>query len=169
MLKTGIIKPVQEATPGINSFMLVEGKDMLGNLKLHTGIDSNNFKKAVVREPYHFKTLEDIPHLIAVSCIMTVCDCRKGYLHHELDEASSFLTTFNTELGEFQYIIMPLGITVAGDIFQWQLDQYFGHIKIVIFIAGDIMVVTSVTDSLIQNMFQLQKTSFQALWALHQV
>ena len=27
MLKAGIIKPVQEATPWINSFMLVEGKD----------------------------------------------------------------------------------------------------------------------------------------------
>ena len=28
--------------------------------------------------------------------------------------------------------------------------------------------ITSGTDSLIQNMFWLQKTSFQALWALHQ-
>ena len=33
MLKAGIIKPVQEATPQINSFVLVAGKDKLGNLK----------------------------------------------------------------------------------------------------------------------------------------
>ena len=78
MLKVGIIKPVQEATPWINSFMLVEGKDKLGNLKLHICLNPTNLNKAVVREPYHFKTPEDITHLIADSCIMTVCDCKKG-------------------------------------------------------------------------------------------
>ena len=43
---------------------------------------------------------------------------QKGYWHQELDEASSFLTTFNTDLGRLQYTIMPFGITVAGDVFQ---------------------------------------------------
>ena len=72
---------------------------------------------------------------------MTVCDCKKGYWHQKLDEASSFLTTFNTELGRFRYIVMPFGITVTGDVFQQKLDQCFGHIKNVIVIADDIMVV----------------------------
>ena len=62
------------------------------------------------------------------------------YWHQELDEASSFLTTFNMELGRFQCTVMPFGITVAGDVFQWKLDQCFGHIKIII-IANDIMVL----------------------------
>ena len=141
MLKAGIIKPVQEASPSINSFMLVEGKDKLGNLKLHICLDPTNLNKAIVREPYHFKIPEDIAHLIANSCIMTVCDCKKGYWHQELDEASSFLTTFNTKLGRFLYTVMPFGITVAGDVFQQKLHQCFGHIKNVIVIANDIMVV----------------------------
>ena len=34
MLQAGIIKPVKEATLWINSFILVEGKDKSGNLKL---------------------------------------------------------------------------------------------------------------------------------------
>ena len=59
--------------------------------------DPMNLNKAIVHEPYHFKTLEDIAHLITGSCIMMVCDCKRGYWHQELDEASSFLTTFNTE------------------------------------------------------------------------
>ena len=49
---------------------------------------------------------------------MTVCDCKKGYWHQELDEASSYLSTFNTELGRFRYMVMQLGITVTGDAFQ---------------------------------------------------
>ena len=72
---------------------------------------------------------------------MTVCDCKKGYWHQKLDEASSYLTTFNTEFGRYQYTVMPFGITVAEDVFQRKLNQYFGKINNVIIIADDIMVV----------------------------
>ena len=92
MLQAGITKPVKEATLWINSFVLVEGKDKLGNPKLHICLDLMNLNKVIVCEPYHFKTLEDITHLITNSCVMTVCDCKKGFWHQELDEASSFLT-----------------------------------------------------------------------------
>ena len=118
MLQASIIRPVKEATPWINSFILVEGKDKSGNPKLCICLDLTNLNKAVIHELYHFKTLEDIAHLIANSCIMMECNCKKGYWHQELDEASSFLTTFNTEFGRFWYTVMPFGITIAGDIFQ---------------------------------------------------
>ena len=94
-----------------------------------------------MREPYHFKTPEDIAYMLADACIMSVCDCKKGYWHQNLDEASSFLTTFNTELGIFRYTVMPFVATVAGDVFQHKLDQCFGHLKNVIGIADDIMIV----------------------------
>ena len=127
--------------PWINSFVLVEWKDKLGNLKLRICLDLTHLKKVIVREPYHIKTQDDIAHLLADACIMSVCDCKKGYWHQEHDEASSFLTTFNTELGRFRYTMMPFGATVAGDVFQCNLDQCFGHLKDVIVIADDIMIV----------------------------
>ena len=36
---------------------------------------------------------------------------------------------------------MPFGATVAGDVFQHKLEEYFGKIKQVIVIADDIIVV----------------------------
>ena len=51
------------------------------------------------------------------------------------------MTTFNTELGQFRYTVMPVGATIARDVFQHKLDQCFGHIKNIIVIADDIMVV----------------------------
>ena len=72
---------------------------------------------------------------------MTVCDCKNGYWHQKPDQSSSYLTTFNTEIGRFRYIVMPFGITVANGVFQRQLDQCFGMIDQIIFIADDIMVV----------------------------
>ena len=77
-----------------------------------------NLSKAIVCEPYYFKTHEDIAHLIVNSCIIMVCDCKKGYWHQELDETSSFLTTFSTKLGRFRYTVMPFGITMAVDLIQ---------------------------------------------------
>ena len=117
MVQAGVLIPVQEATPWINSFAHVEGKDKSGNVKLGICLDPTNLNKAIMREPYHFKTPEDIAHLLVDACIMIVCDCKKGYWHQQLDEASSFLTTFNTELGRFRLTVMPFGTTVAGDVF----------------------------------------------------
>ena len=129
MLKASILKPVYEATLWINNFVLVESKDKLGNLKVCICLDPTNLNKAIIQEPYHFKTLEDIAHLIAESCVMAACDCKKGYWHQRLDKASSYLTTFNTEIRHFRYTAMPFEATITGDVFQHKLDQCFGHIK----------------------------------------
>ena len=101
----------------------------------------NKSEQSYIREPYHFKTPKDISHLIADATVLTVLDCKKGYWHQELDEASSYLTTFNTEFGRYHYTVMPFGATVASDVFQRKLDQCFGHLQNVIVIADDIMVV----------------------------
>ena len=121
--------------------MLVEDKEKLGNLKLRICLDPTNLNKVNVREPYHFKTPEDRAHLLVYACIMTARGCKKGYWHQQLDVSSSFLKTFNTELGRFKYTVMPFGATFAGDVFQCKLDQCFGKIKQVIVIADDIMIV----------------------------
>ena len=72
---------------------------------------------------------------------MKVLDWHKGYWYKQLDEQSSYMTTFNTEFGKYRYTVMPFGATVAEDVFQCKLDECFGHIPKVIVIAGDIMVV----------------------------
>ena len=117
MLQASVLKPVNEATPWFNSFVLVESKDKAGNHKLRICLDPTNLNKAIIREPYHFKTPEDIAHLIARACTLTVLHCQKGYWHQQLDEQSSYMTTFNTEFGRYRYTVMPFGATVAGDVF----------------------------------------------------
>ena len=77
MLQVGVLALVHEATPWINSFVLVDSKDKLGNLKLCICFDPANLNMAITREPHHFRTPEDIIHLLADACIMTVCDCKK--------------------------------------------------------------------------------------------
>ena len=121
--------------------MLEESKDKAGNHKLRICLDPTNLNKAIIREPYHFKTPEDLAHLIARACSLTVLDCCKGQWPQQLDEQSSYMTTFNTEFGRYRYTVMPFGATVAEDVFQCKLDECFGHIPNMIVIADDIMVV----------------------------
>ena len=64
MLQAGIIKPVHQATPWINSFILVEGKDKLGNLEIRICLDPTNLNKAIVYEPFNFNKPEDIAHCL---------------------------------------------------------------------------------------------------------
>ena len=52
-----------------------------------------------------------------------------------LDESSSYVTTFNTEIGRYRLTVMPFGIMVAGDVLQQKLDECFSHIKNLIIIA----------------------------------
>ena len=42
MLKAGVLKPVQESTPWINSFVLIEGTDKQGKPKLCICLDPTN-------------------------------------------------------------------------------------------------------------------------------
>ena len=84
--------------------------------------------------------------MLAYACVITVGDCRKGCWHLQLDETSSFLSTINTELGRFRFTVMAFGATVAGDVFQCKLGEYFGKIEQVIIIADDIMIVDHKPD-----------------------
>ena len=72
MLQVGILVPVMEAMPWINSFVLVESKDNQGQLKLRICLDPANLNKAVTREPYHFlHTRRHLPH--ACRCLHINC------------------------------------------------------------------------------------------------
>ena len=139
MLDAGILKPVEKATPWINSFVLVKGKNPHGSIKLRICLDPTNLNKAVICEPYCSETPEDIAHL-ANAKVTTVTDFSKGFWHEELDEDLSYLT-FNTEFGCFRFTRIPFRVNVVGDVFQHKLDEIFGKLTQVMCIADDIMVV----------------------------
>ena len=142
MLTAGVIKPVHEATPWINSFILVESQDKnTGKQKLHICLDLTKLNKAIICEPYCFHTPEYIAHKLSSATVITVLSCSKGYWHQPLDDESSYLTTFNTKIGRFRFTVIPFGTTVAGDVFQRKLDSIFLNLDNVTIIADDIMVM----------------------------
>ena len=118
MLQVGVLKPVHEATPWINSFVLVECNDTSGSLKLRICLDPTNLNKAIVRELYHFKTPEDIAHLLADACIMT-----KFVIVEEGTGTSSLMRLLHFSQPSIQSL-EGLGTMVCHLVQLW-LEMYF--------------------------------------------
>lgn len=73
--------------------------------------------------------------------MFTVLDVRKGFWHVELDDESSFFTTFNTLFGRYQWKRMPLSICSAPEVFQRWMHQLIEGLRAVEVVADDFVVV----------------------------
>ena len=142
MLDLGVIVEVHQPTPWINSFVIVESKNKTTNKieKIRICLDPTNLNKACEREPYYYRTLEDVLPNLANARVFTVIDLKRGYWHVPLSEESSMLTTFNTPYGRYRFTRMPFGINVAGDAFIRNLDAVLSGLENVTGIADDVYV-----------------------------
>ena len=140
MLGAGVIVPVTEPTPWINSFVIVETTDKLGNIRMRICLDPTPLNKAVIREPYHSRSPDDIYHHLCNAKHLTVVNFRKHYWQCLLDEESSYLMTFNTPYGHFRFVRLPFGVNVSGDAVQRKTDEIYNTLSNAIGIADDIII-----------------------------
>ena len=92
LVREGIITEVHEHTEWINSIVPVMKDD--GSLRLY--LDPKDVNKAIKRNQWYARTLDDILPELAHSKYFTVKDVTSGFWHILLDFRSSLLTTFNT-------------------------------------------------------------------------
>ena len=114
LTKEGIITEVKEHTEWINLIVPV----MKSNGSLRLCLDPKDLNKAIERNQWHSRTIDDILPELAKSKFKTLKDATSGYWHVVLDLDSSLLTTFNTPWGKFRWLRLPFGLTIASDVFQ---------------------------------------------------
>ncbi|XP_022794630.1 uncharacterized protein K02A2.6-like [Stylophora pistillata] len=114
-----MIRKVKEPTEWVSSLVVVEKP----NGKLRVCIDPIHLNKALKRSHYPLPVIEDVlPELSNVK-VFSKADLKDGFLHIELDDESSLLTTFQTSWGRYCWKRMPFGISPAPELFQQKLDQ----------------------------------------------
>ena len=96
LVKEGIITEVHENTEWINSIVPVMKED--GSLRLC--LDPKDLNKAIKRNQWYARTLDDILPELTQSKYFTVKDATSGFWHVPLDFRSSLLTAFNTPWGK---------------------------------------------------------------------
>lgn len=86
------------------------------------------------------RTVEEVVSMIPGAKVFSVLDAKSGFLQIELDEPSSFLTTFNTPVGRFRWLRLPFGIKCAPEIFQRIMDQMLEGVPGAISVMDDILI-----------------------------
>ena len=129
--------------------------------KLRLGIDPFNLNKAIGWIHYPILTVEEIPPRLTNAKIFTVVEIKDGYLRVELDQESSYLTTFWIPFRQYCWRRMPFRKLLASEEFQQLLDECLEGLENVEVIADDIIIYgTGITES------KANKSNDRALWAL---
>ena len=85
--------------------------------------------------------LDDIlPRLVDIKYLILE-GVSSGCHNLKLDDILSYLTTVLHPFGMYQYIGLPFGSVLAGDMFQRKIDELFSSIPKVLGIADDILIV----------------------------
>ena len=131
-----VIRKADEPTEWVSSLVVVQKP----NGKVRVCLDPRDLNKAIQREHYPMKTVEEVAAELSDAKVFSVPDATSGFWHMKLDEASTQLLTFNTPFGRYQYLRMPFGINSAPEVFQKKMTQAFEDLSSVKTIADDILI-----------------------------
>ena len=155
MVDQAIITPVTEPTEWVSSLTYPHKAD--GSLCIC--LDSHDLNKAIIREHYKAPTLDEITHKLSGAKVFSKLDAKDGFWSIHLDTPSSFLTTFNTHKGCYQFLHMPFGLKMSQDIFQMRMDQITNRLPGIIAIHDNICVYGKDTTEHDNNLLKLMQTA----------
>ena len=118
MVQQGIITKQTEPTPWVSS--LTYSKKANGRLRIC--LDPEDLNKAIIWENYKAPTLEEIAHILTGATKFSKVDGNKAFFGMHLTKEASLLTTFNTHLGRYRFLLEPFGLKMSQDIFQMWIE-----------------------------------------------
>ena len=98
LTKMEIVTPVDTPTDWISSLVVVAKS----NNKIRLCIDPKPLNKALKRNDYAMPTIDDVLPDLQEARYFTHLDAKNGFWHVQLDEDSSFFTTFETPFGKYR-------------------------------------------------------------------
>ena len=135
MENDGVIKKQEEPTDWVNSMVIAETPK-----KLRICIDPRDLNKAIKREHFPMKTIEEVVQNMPGATVFSKLHATSGYWQLKLDKESSKLYMFNTPFGCYQFLRVPFGIVLASEIFQRVMSQMVEDIDGSEAIMDDIVV-----------------------------
>lgn len=90
-------------------FFFAEKKDKT----LPPCIDYRRLNNITIKHKYPLPLFTSAFELLLGATVFTKLDLRNAYRSVRIREADEWKTTFNTHLGHFEYLVMPLGLTNA--------------------------------------------------------
>lgn len=136
MMAEGVIEPVEEPSEWVNSMVVIEKPS--GALRVC--IDPKDLNRAILREHYPMKSLEDVLGKLSEAKYFSTLDAGQAYYQVPVTEESSKLLTFNTPFGRYRFKRMAFGIKSAPEVWQRIASQMFDDLEGVEVIMDDILI-----------------------------
>ena len=136
MEQLGVVEKQTEPTDWVNSMVTVQRP----NKKLRICIDPQDLNKAIKREHYPLRTVEEVVAEMPNAKVFSVLDANHGFWQIQLDEDSSKLCTFNTPFGRYRFKRLPFGVSSAPEVFQKYIAQRLEDLEGVVNVMDDILV-----------------------------
>ena len=112
MVNQGIITPVTEPIEWMSSLTYPHKPDGC----LHICLDPRDLNKAIIWEHNKIPILNEIMQKLSGAKVFSKLDVKDGFWSIHLDTQSSYLTTFNTHKGCYQFLCMPFSLKMAQDV-----------------------------------------------------
>ncbi|XP_062589079.1 uncharacterized protein LOC134250729 [Saccostrea cucullata] len=108
------------------------------------------------REHYPLKTVEEVAANLKHAKHFTTLDAASGFYQIQLTEESSWLATFNTPFGRFNFERLPFGISSAPEVFQRAMSHVFENQPCEV-IADDILIWADSEQEHLEKLSQILK------------
>jgi hypothetical protein len=119
LLDLGIIRP--SVSPWGAPIIFVKKKD--GSLPLC--IDYRDLNHATVKNRYPMPQIDDLFDLMKGATVFSKIDLQSGYHHLRIKEGIIPKTTFKTRFGNYEFVVVPFGLTNAPIVFMSLMNGVF--------------------------------------------
>jgi hypothetical protein len=148
LCQLGVLKKVPPGRWACPSFIVPKSN---GTVRFIT--DFRQVNARIVRKPFPIPTIPELLHRLGGFTFMTSLDLSMGYYHMPMDAMSAEICTTVLPWGHFAYLRLPMGVSVAPDIFMWYTTGLFADLPYVLVYFDDILIYTK--GSLIDHLQKL--------------
>ena len=111
---------------------------------LRLTIDYQKVNYTTLPDPYPLPRIDDIIARFAKNKFFSKIDLANGYYQVKMHKDSIKFTTFISEFGKLEYLVMPIGLKNAGSTFQRMMDKVLeGLIGEICFVYLDDIIIFS--------------------------
>lgn len=152
MEELGVITRQHDPTDWVNSMVTIVKPN-----KIRICIDPQDLNRAIKREHYPLRTVEEVVASMPKAKVFSVLDANHGFWKIKLDEESSKLCTFNTPIGRYRFLRLPFGVSSASEVFQHAIAQMIEGLDGVVNVIDDLLVWGETVEEHDRRLIQLLK------------